>query len=261
MTLDDQQIERFSRQIILSEIGPLGQERLLHSRVLVVGLIPSIATALTYLAAAGIGEFGLADACRLTTLDDLAAPLAFSHADIGRPRAQAAAKTLLDNNPAVRVSLVDDPLVALQSARWHTALSSVHDAQLVARCNRACMAARTPLMVIAEQQGGGWMAGLAGYQPGMPCWECLRQAMNGGGGGNGLEGIIERGGDTLAAGVIGAMAATETIKLVLGLDTAIVGHRVVYEPGGQAVRTVALSRDPRCTACDAAGSEQTTPAA
>lgn len=261
MMLDDQQIERFSRQIILSEIGAAGQECLTRSRILAVGLAPPLATALVYLAAAGIGEIGLADSDPVTGSEDLAAPLIFSPADIGRPRTAAAADTLVASNPGIVVTPVDDPVAALQSAGWHSVLCSATDGPLVAAVNRAGVAARTPLTVVAARPRTGWIVGLAGHRPATPCWECVREAVDGNGVDGGIEDARGRDREALVAGVIGAIAATEAIKLVLQLGAGILGRRLVYEPRAAAVNTVALYKDPRCTICGVADLRQTEPAA
>ena len=83
MTLDDHNIERFSRQIILPELGAEGQVLLLRSRILFVTLEPAVATGLVYLAAAGVGRLGLADGATVG-VDDMGAALVFSRADVGR---------------------------------------------------------------------------------------------------------------------------------------------------------------------------------
>ena len=254
MSLDDTMIERFSRQIILPEVGPGGQERLLRSRVLLASLEPGVTTAALYLAAAGVGRLGLADTAILCAAD-LGAALAFSAADVGQPRACAVASSVRRVSPTVDTLLVEEPSNGLTHGGWDLLLCAAVDDAVVAALNRASIAARLPLLVVHARAAGGWVAGLAGYDPRLPCWECTRP------GEQPLGAITRHAGTSISAAVVGTIAALETVKLLLDIGTAIRGRRIVYDPGTSGLRASALQKQDHCRTCRCPHASHVPPAA
>jgi molybdopterin/thiamine biosynthesis adenylyltransferase len=254
MSLDDNMIERFSRQIILPEVGPGGQERLLRSRVLLASLEPAVATAALYLAAAGTGRLGLADTAILSA-EDLAAALAFSAADFGQSRAAAVASSARRVSPTVDTLPIEESLSGLTERSWDLLLCAAVDEGVVAALNRASMAARLPLVVAHAEAAGGWVAGLAGYDPRLPCWDCARPEERP------LGTVTRRAGTSISAAVVGTIAALESVKLLLGIGTSIRGRRIIYEPGTPGLRASALRKQDRCRTCRSPNASDVPPAA
>jgi molybdopterin/thiamine biosynthesis adenylyltransferase len=247
MMLDDLQTERYSRQIILPEIGAERQEQLMRARVLFVALEPAVATALVYLAAAGAGRVGIADA-EVTEHADLAAPLAFARTDIGCARAAVVADVVRQSNPNAELMVAPDAVSAVASRQWDAVLCGDADAGSVAACNRATVAAEIPLIVMHASPVRGWLAGLGGHRPQLPCRECIRTVTP-----------QDRVSETdprltlaalsLTAGTIGMIAATETAKLLLSIGQDVSGRLILFEPTAPAVHSVILETDARCTVC------------
>lgn len=254
MNLDDNTIERFSRQIILPEVGPGGQERLLRSRVLLAGLEPGVTTAALYLAAAGTARLGLVDDAILSA-GDLGAALAFSAADVGQPRAAACASSARRVSPTVDTMVVEDPLSGLTQESWDLVLCAAVDEGLVTALNRASMAARLPLVVMHADATGGWVAGLAGHDPQHPCWDCARPDERP------LGTVARRVGTTISAAVVGTIAALESIKLLLRIGTSICGRRIIYEAGAPGLRASVVQKAAHCRTCRRPHASNVPPAA
>jgi adenylyltransferase/sulfurtransferase len=243
MILDDERIERFSRQIILPEIGARGQERLLHARILLVGLTPAVMTAFAYLAAAGVGEFGVVDLGVRVERVDLAAPFASTPADLGRDRIAVARDVARRVDPRIRVFAADRGWGTLAREAWDVVLAS-GDSTALRQVNRASLEARMPCIATGLTTRGGWLVGLAGYRPETPCFECAA-----------VRPVVaeDRTGTDPAplatnAGTIGALGAIETAKLVLGIGRVALGRAIVYAPA-RGVDTVSVPKDPDCTSC------------
>jgi molybdopterin/thiamine biosynthesis adenylyltransferase len=243
--LSNEQIERFSRQIILPEIGAPGQQRLLESRVVFVGLTAATSTALAYLAAAGVGEIGVVDD---GVVGDPEAPLAFSAADRGQPRSGAAARLVTTLHPDGRALAFADPADALASRPWNLAI--LHGERVAATYNRSIIDARIPGIVLSATAGHAWAAGFAGHRTDAPCWRCGDWAPwpePSAGLGKGAQAPSALG------GVVGSIVAVEAVKILLGIGTPIIGRLVTWESRSLAVRVTTLDKDAHCTACASPG--------
>ena len=147
--MDDDQLLRYSRQIMLPEIDAVGQQRLADARVLVIGLGGLGSSASMYLAAAGVGELVLVDFDRVD-LSNLQRQILHGTADIGRPKTQSAHDTLQAINPATRLKLIDHKLDETGLEREAAGADVVIDASdnfdTRFAVNRACFRAGTPLV-------------------------------------------------------------------------------------------------------------------
>ena len=236
--MTDEQIERFSRQIILHEVGVHGQQRLSASGVLFVGLPAAAATALAYLAAAGTAEIGLVDD---TVVADPAAPLAFCETDRGQPRSRLAAHLVATMQPDGRARIYASPAAALASRPWDLAVFDGGTA--AALCNAASIAARVPGIVVSADTSRGWLAGVAGHRTDAPCWRCADWAPW-----PESEGSASNTASALP-GVIGAALAIEAAKSLLEIGTPVAGRLLTWEPGRLAARVTRLEKNPGCAAC------------
>lgn len=214
--LTDQQIERYSRQIILPNVGGRGQEGLLSASVALVGTGELCVTAAQYLAAAGVG--------RLT----VPAPVLAAVEDL---------------NPDCRAQ----PSSSAEVVRSHDVVISAGAPLETCRAvNAACVACGTPL--VWGELGGrvGQVTVFAGHRPDAPCYQCARPQPNG---------EVEAA-DVLAgvtAALVGTLLATEALKAVLGIGRSLTGRMLVYDLRGTVVHESALSKDPLCIDCGAGG--------
>ncbi len=244
--MQDEQLLRYARQILLPQIGIEGQQRLLASRVLVIGLGGLGSPVAMYLAAAGIGELTLVD-FDTVDLSNLQRQIIHGTADIGRAKVESARETLQALNPECRILAVDRRLAADE---LHERVST---ADLVMDCsdnfptrfavNTACAANGTPLISGAAVRMDGQVALFSG-RPGEPCYQCLYGA-----GGATEETCSENGVLAPLVGVIGSLQALEAIKWITGAGTTLVGRLLVFDALQGSWRTLTLKNDPTCPVC------------
>jgi molybdopterin/thiamine biosynthesis adenylyltransferase len=243
--LSEEQIERYSRQVILPQIGGRGQEKLLSASVAVLGAGAMGCTAALYLAAAGLGRLQIIDAEDVDT-HDLAHGLLGTNTDLGRNRARAAAAVLGGLNPDCAVTPLPQPVtdvVADEAVRTHDVIlcaAAVRDACLTV--NTACLVHRKPLLWGDAGGFRGQFALLAGAQPSTPCYGCLQFSSS--------LGILHSDGVFgPTAAFIGTLHALVAIEIILGLDTRSRGRMVVYDALELSVHQMTITKDPCCQAC------------
>lgn len=243
--MNDADFMRYSRQILLEDIAIEGQQTLLASRVLIVGLGGLGSPAALYLAAAGVGHLVLADDDAVH-LSNLQRQIAFTTADIGQPKATAIRQHLHQLNPEIR-------LTALETRLTGEALSrQVADADVVLDCtdniatrqaiNAACVAQATPLITASAVGFGGQLMVLTPpWTHG--CYRCLWPD----------ESEPERNCRTAGVvgpitGVMGSLQALEAIKLLSGMETAA-GELRLFDARSHHWRKIGLQRAADCPVC------------
>lgn len=243
MVFSEDEVERYARHLVLSEVGGPGQQALKRARVLIVGVGGVGAPAALYLAAAGVGTLGLIDEDAVG-LSNLQRQIAFSTAEIGRPKVEAAAERLTDLNPHVTVETFAERLTEANAAErigaFDIVLDGTDDFETRHRVNAACVAAGKPLVSGAL---GRW-AGQVGVFTGRPCYQCLVPDVP-----PDAETCSRVGVVGALAGVIGSMAALETIKLIAGAGQALEGRLLIYDGLAGAARTARIAADPDCPVC------------
>jgi molybdopterin-synthase adenylyltransferase len=217
VSLSDQDVNRFSRHIILPEVGGRGQKKLLGASVLVAGLAASGSAAALYLAAAGVGALTLWDP-GLVSPRDLEGAVAHDWSRIGLPRARSAAVPLRAMYPDNRVEVLDREADLLGGLPAHDVVlfSNGDWAELGPAAVRG--GSRAVFFGVHGAEGA-----VTVVTPDGPCLNCLgaEQAT--------MLGLFpDHGGMAAAAGVVGVMAATEAIKLILGIGVPLVGRVMRY---------------------------------
>jgi molybdopterin/thiamine biosynthesis adenylyltransferase len=243
VTFSDDEIERYARHLVLSEVGGPGQQRLKAARVGLVGLGGVGAPAALYLAAAGIGTLRLIDDDTIA-LSNLQRQIAFATTDVGRAKVEAGAATLTALNPHVRIEPLAERLVAANAAGLIAGCDVIIDGSddfpTRLAVNAACVTAGIPLVSGAL---GRW-SGQVGVFAGRPCYRCLVPAVP-----PGAETCARVGVIGALAGVVGSMAALEAIKRVAGAGETLTGRLLIYDGLAGTARTVAVSADPDCPVC------------
>ena len=239
----DYEVERYARHLVLSEIGGPGQQKLKAARVLIVGAGGVGGPAALYLAAAGVGTLGLIDPDTVAR-SNLQRQILFTGEDIDRPKVQAGAERLTALNPHVRIETHAEPLAAANAAvliqEYDVVLDGTDDFQTRFCVNSACVATGVPLVSGAL---GRW-SGQVGVFIGKPCYQCLVPEIP-----PDAETCSRVGVVGALAGIIGAMAALETIKLVTGAGEPLTGRLMLYEGLSATARTVKITADPACPVC------------
>lgn len=239
----DDQVERYARHIVLSEIGGPGQQKLAAARVLIVGAGGVGGPAALYLAAAGVGTIGLVDD-DVVSLSNLQRQILFVDADIGAPKVEAAAARLAQINPHIVVEphalrLTPDNAAALIAAH-DLIIDGTDDFETRFAVNAACVAAGKPLVSGAL---GRWTGQVAVFE-GRPCYRCLVP-----GAPPDAETCARVGVVGALTGVIGSMAALEAIKLIIGAGQPLTGRLMLYDGLAGTSRTVRVAADPECPVC------------
>jgi adenylyltransferase/sulfurtransferase len=244
--MTDDQLLRYSRQILLPDLGIEGQERLRASSALVVGLGGLGSPVAMYLAAAGIGRLVLAD-FDAVDLSNLQRQILHTTAQIGRPKAESARVALAALNPAVELVTVK------RSLTEETLPAIVADVDLVLDCcdnfatrfavNAACCAAGVPLVSGAAIRLEGQVTAFSG-RPGGPCYQCLYPRDGGIDETCSANGILAP-----VVGIIGSIQATEAIKILTGLGEPLFGRLLLLDATLMQWRSVRLPSDPSCPIC------------
>ena len=248
--MDDTQRLRYSRHLLLNEFGEEAQERLLASHALVVGAGGLGSSALLYLAASGVGRITVCDGDRVD-LTNLQRQVVHRVDSIGQPKVASAAATLARINPEVRV----EPLEERAGAERLAALARAAD--VVLDCsdnfatrhaiNRACVAARRPLVSGAAIRFDGQVAVFDLRRPQAPCYHCLfGESVDAG-----EERCATMGVFAPLVGVVGTLQAAEAIKLLAGVGETLDGRLLLFEALSTRFHEVRLARDPQCPVCRA----------
>mgnify|MGYP001825054268 CR=1 FL=1 len=247
LTMNDDQLLRYSRQIMLPQVDVAGQETLLASRVLIVGAGGLGSPASMYLAAGGIGQLVIADHDTVE-LSNLQRQLLHHDSDLGRNKAASAKDTLAAVNPGVSVTAIPEKLAGSRLSKETAAADVVLDCSdnfdTRFAINRACVEHRTPLVSGAAVRFEGQLSVFDKRQDENPCYRCLYEE-----GRDEDETCTTNGVLSPVVGIIGAMQALEALKLLLSMDNITAGRLQVFNGLTSEWRTLTLSRDPACPVC------------
>jgi adenylyltransferase/sulfurtransferase len=245
--MDDQQLLRYSRQILLSQIDIAGQEKLLASRVLIIGLGGLGSPVAMYLAASGVGRLVIVDHDQVE-LSNLQRQIVHGTPAIGEDKVASAARQLKALNPDIEITAINRKLDEAELLVQVRAAQVVVDASdnFATRfaINRACVAAKRPLVSGAVVRFEGQVAVFRSDLPDGPCYRCLYADTNAPD-----EACAEFGVLAPAAGVIGSIQATETIKVLLGIGQTLAGRLLVLDLFNMEWRTLRLRKDSACPVC------------
>jgi len=248
--MNDQQLQRYSRQILMPQIDYDGQHKLLHSHALIIGLGGLGSPASLYLAAAGVGHLTLVD-FDTVELSNLQRQIIHRTADLGRPKIESARDNLLALNPDIRIDTLPGPL---DDAALHTA---AHKADIILDCtdnfatrhaiNRACVAARKPLVSAAAIRFEGQLAVFDPRDAASPCYHCLYPESAD----TEQETCTQNGILAPVVGSMGTLQALEAIKVLLNLGEPLRGRLMLFDALSFDIRILKLKRDPYCAVCGA----------
>ena len=249
-TFRDAELERYSRHILLREIGGPGQKRLKAARVLVVGAGGLGSPALLYLAGAGIGTIGVIDA-DVVEGSNLQRQVIHTDQRIGMPKVFSAEVAMRALNPFIEVRpynrTLDEPAAAGLLADYDLVLDGTDDFDTRYLVNRTCVAAGVPLISGALTQ---WEGQLGLYDPkrGGPCYACVFPVRP-------AAGLVptcaEAGVAAPLPGIIGAMMAMEAVKHLTDAGETLRGRLMIHDALYAETRVIAVKRDPACPVCGA----------
>ncbi len=238
---------RYSRHMLLAQIGAAGQERLLAARVLVVGMGGLGSPVAMYLAASGVGHLVLSD-FDVVELSNLQRQIIHRSDDVDRNKVESARKAILALNPGVQVTalpyaLQDDDLDD-EVAAADVVVDACDNFQSRFEMNAACWRQRTPLVSAAAMRMEGQVSVFDPRQPESPCYRCLYSDESTEGEACSQVGVLAP-----LLGIIGSIQATEAMKLIVGMGTTLVGRVLVLDALDMELRTLKLRKDPQCPVC------------
>jgi adenylyltransferase/sulfurtransferase len=245
--MDDQQLLRYSRQIMLPELDVAGQQRLLDASVLVVGMGGLGCPLAMYLAAAGVGKLTIADDDTVE-LTNLQRQIAHGQQNVGESKVDSAAATLTGLNPDVELTLLNERLEGQdleQAIKNKTVVVDATD-NFTTRfaINDACLKAQVPLVSGAAIRMEGQVTVFDYRREDSPCYQCLYRE------GDDEDASCARNGVMApVVGIIGSVQAMETIKLIAGIGESLVGKLLLLDARAMQWRELKLRRDPQCPAC------------
>ena len=251
MSLNDLQLDRYARHIVLKEIGGDGQRKLLEAHVAIIGAGGIGSPVIQYLAAGGVG--------RLTIIDDDAVSLSnlqrqtlFTTADEGTPKADRAAGVAEALNPdievrAVRARITTDNADDLLAGTDVVVDGSDNFATRLA-VSDACTRLRIPLVSAALGQFQGQIGTFRGWEPGLPCYRCfVGDAFDA----EDCDSCSELGVLGAMAGIMGSWAAMEAIRQIVGFGADQAGKLHIFNGLPTTLRTIRIAKDPACKGCAA----------
>lgn len=247
MEFTEEQIERYSRHIILPEVGGAGQKKFLQAKILILGAGGLGSPAALYLAAAGVGTLGIVDS-DATDLSNLQRQILHNTKDIGRPKVESAREKLSLLNPDVKLNLyharltsenildiLDDYDVVVDGTDNFTTRFLVND---------ACYIAKKPLVHGAILRFNGQVITLI---PGEgPCYRCIFREPPPSGA---VPNCQQAGVLGAVAGVIGTIQAAEALKIVLGKGRLLKERLLIFDALDMTFREVKARKDPHCPLC------------
>ena len=245
--LNDDELLRYSRQILLAQVDIAGQLRLKAGRVLIVGLGGLGSPVALYLAAAGVGELHLADFDSVD-LTNLQRQVLHDTASVGLSKVDSAVRRLSAVNPLVKLVLhraaLDEDSLAASVGAVDVVLDCSDNFATREAVNAACVAAGRPLVSGAAIRLEGQLSVFDPRLPASPCYHCLY--------GHGSEAELtcsEAGVVGPLVGLVGSLQALEALKLLAGFGEPLVGRLLLIDALGSRFRELRVKRDPACAVC------------
>jgi len=244
--LSDQEVKRYTRQILLPSMDIEGQERLKQSRVAVIGAGGLGCAAAQYLGAAGVGQLTIVD-FDVVELSNLQRQVLHQQDNLGDNKATSARAAIVANNPEINVTAITRKLDSNELAK----LCQEHDVivdccdNLATRIlvNQQCFESKTALVSGAAIRMEG-MITCFDYSDASPCYHCLSQLF-----GEQQLSCMEAGVLSPVVGIVGAIEAAEAIKLLTNIGSTLVGRVMLCDISQMSFREVKLAKSPSCNVC------------
>ncbi len=246
LALTGEQVTRYSRHIIMPQVGSRGQRKIMEAKVLIVGAGGLGSPVAVYLALAGVGTIGLVD-FDVVDLSNLQRQILHQNEDVGRPKVISARETLHAYNPDVNVIAHEFPLTSENAleviGQYDIVVNGADNFATRYLVNDACVFLQKPLVdgSILLFDGQATV-----YLPGKGCYRCLYPAPP-------PPGLVpscaEAGVLGALCGTVGSIQATEALKLILGIGDSLSGRLLLYDALSMEVRQVKIRRDPECVVC------------
>jgi adenylyltransferase/sulfurtransferase len=245
--MNDQQLLRYSRQILLPQFGIEGQQKLLDAHVLIIGLGGLGSPVAMYLAAAGIGTLTLVDDDKVD-LSNLQRQIIHTMDNLHQHKVESAKQALLKLNPEIKIHCInhklDDDELLQQVGNVDVVVDATDNFPSRFAINRACVRQKKPLVSGAAIRLEGQVSIFDMRNDASPCYRCLYDEAGGV-----AETCSENGVLSPMVGIIGSIQAMETIKLIAGIGETLTGKLLITDSMHQEWRSMKLRKDPACPVC------------
>lgn len=247
VSLSHEEVQRYSRHLIMPEVGMTGQKKLKAASILLIGAGGLGSPLAMYLAAAGVGRIGLVDYDVVDTTN-LQRQIIHGTKDIGRSKLASAKETMLDINPHVQVDTYETPLTSANAleifAPYDVIIDGTDNFPTRYLTNDACVLLGKPNVYGSIFRFEGQLSVF--YAKEGPCYRCLFPEPPP----PGLVPSCAEGGVLgILPGTVGAMQATEAIKLILGIGDSMIGRLLLYDALNMEFTEVQLRKNPDCPVC------------
>ena len=246
--MENQELLRYSKQIMLPQVDVEGQQKIMDSTVLIVGMGGLGSPTALYLAAAGVGHIVIADFDQVE-LSNLQRQIIHQTKDIGDDKVNSAKNKLIDLNPEIKVTIANELI--------HTDNLSdlIKDVDIVLdgtdnfesrfEINKVCVDNKKPLISAAVVRFEGQVSVFKGHEKNLPCYQCLYSIE-----GEENESCIDNGVLAPVAGLIGTIQALQAIKVILNLGDQLSGSLLLVDALDLSFRKVKIGTDPKCPICN-----------
>ena len=245
--MNDHELLRYSKQIMLPQIDIEGQQKINDSKMLIIGMGGLGSPTALYLAAAGVGHIVIADFDQVE-LSNLQRQIIHSTSDIGDDKVNSAKAKLLELNPNITVTVANEIMHSDNLA------SLIKDVDIVLdgtdnfesrfEINKACVECHKPLISAAVIRFEGQISVFKGYEVDQPCYQCLYSEE-----GNSHESCVENGVLAPVAGLVGTIQSLQAIKVLLGLGEQLCGELLLIDGLDLSFRKVKIAKDSECPIC------------
>ncbi len=237
---------RYSRQINLSSIDLEGQEKLLNSHALVLGLGGLGCAAAQFLVASGVGRIGLIDFDEVE-LSNLQRQILYTPDDVGKPKVESAARQLSNQNPEVKLEVyfekADKNLLENLVGEYDVILDCSDNLETRLMLNQVCFQSHTPLVSGAAIRMEGQLMVFT-YKANQPCYACVASLFK-----DPELSCVESGVLSPVVGVIGSIQAVEAIKVITGAGEVMTAKMLQYDGFTGNFMSLGISRNKRCECC------------
>ena len=245
--MTDEELLRYSRQIMLPEVDIEGQEKICDGRVGIIGLGGLGAPAAIYLASAGVGSLTLVDD-DVVEISNLQRQIIHTEDSISKSKVSSGKSAIKKLNSLTHVEVIDrrldeDEMVHLAS-RIDVMLDATDNFETRYALNRACLSTKTPLVSGAAIRMEGQISVFDARRNDSPCYQCLYR--------DGLDEALncaENGVLAPMVGIIGTMQAMEVLKLLGEFGDSLIGKVIYFDAKSMQIRSFKLNKDPNCLAC------------
>ena len=246
--MEDQELVRYSKQIMLPQIDIEGQQKIMDSTILIIGMGGLGSPTALYLAAAGVGHLIIADFDQVE-LSNLQRQIIHQTKDIGDDKVNSAKNKLTELNPNIKITIANEIIHTGNLPELIKGVDIVLDGtdnfDSRFEINQICVEHQKPLVSAAVVRFEGQVSVFKGYEKDLPCYQCLYSVD-----GEENESCIDNGVLAPVAGLVGTIQALQAIKVILNLGDQLCGSLLLVDALDLSFRKVKIGKDLKCPVCN-----------